>query len=297
MHWMRSWLRQASARWGGYLAVWRLWAVLLAALVVAPLPGCTLFITRDEGPLRQATAEQLTARLEIQAQELRTIKGLFSAKITGGILPIGQRVQGTVFYQRPNAIRLRGFTAVGSELFEFVQINDHFKLRLPTMGRELAGRPSEADRLGALTRPFRLSVWAMSGIIGTQAVGPHEQTRLTEEGDRYRLDVLTPAGSAQGELAVSRRIWFERHNLLVVREDRLTSTGEVEATMQFEDYRPVGTANNLQPASDSVPVAEQRILRPFAIRMTDGQGPGSLQVTFHELIPNEPITANELGHV
>ena len=126
----------------------RIFAFVLFTLNFA---GCALFGPSDTTPLKQATAEQLTALLQEQAGEVRTIKGLFSAKITGGILPIGQRVQGTVFYQRPNAIRLRGFTAVGSELFEFVQIEDQFKLRLPTMGREVSGRPSETDRLGQLT--------------------------------------------------------------------------------------------------------------------------------------------------
>jgi hypothetical protein len=45
------------------------------------------------------------------------------------------------------------------------------------------------------------------------------------------------------------------------------------------------------------PAASKRILRPFAIRMTDGQGSGSLQVTFIELIPNQPIKPSELGGV
>ncbi|MGZ5385766.1 MAG: hypothetical protein ACXWH0_17535, partial [Acidimicrobiia bacterium] len=184
--------------------------LFLVLVTVGSLPGCALFGSSDTAPLLQATAEQLTALLQEQAEQVRTIKGLFSAKITGGILPIGQRVQGTVFYQRPNAIRLRGFTAVGSELFEFVQIEDQFKLRLPTMGREVVGRPSETDRLGQLTRPFQLSVWAMSGIIGTQVVGPQEQVRLTEDGDRYRLDVLTGPGHNGAAPIVTRRIWFDR---------------------------------------------------------------------------------------
>jgi len=248
-------------------------------------------------PLKQATADQLTALLQEQAEEVRTIKGLFSAKITGGILPIGQRVQGTVFYQRPNAIRLRGFTAVGSELFEFVQVEDQFKLRLPTMGREVVGRPSETDRLGQLTRPFQLSVWAMSGIIGTQVVGPEEQVRLTEDGDRYRLDVLIGSGNNGATPMVTRRIWFDRRNLLVVREEKLSPAGDIEATMQFEDYRAVGASETVGAVNVQQPVAAKRILRPFAIHMTDGQGSGSLHVTFHELIPNEPIKASELGRV
>ncbi|MGC3975551.1 MAG: hypothetical protein QM771_14395 [Nitrospira sp.] len=265
---------------------------------VFTLSGCSLFAPKDTTPLKEATAEQLTALLKEQAGEVRTIKGLFSAKITGGILPIGQRVQGTVFYQRPNAIRLRGFSAVGSEIFEFVQLEDQFTLRLPTMGREVTGRSSEADQLGQLTRPFQLSVWAMSGVTGTQAVGPQEQVRLSEEGSRYRLDVLTapvPSGAAP---YISRRIWFDRRSLLVVQEERLTPAGEVEATMQFDDYRAVGLLPPAAFASNGQsPEAARQIMRPFTIRMTDGQGAGSLQVTFHELVPNEPIKPGELGRV
>lgn len=269
-------------------------ALLLCVFTVS---GCALFGPTDTIPLKEATAEQLTALLQEQAGEVRTIKGLFSAKITGGILPIGQRVQGTVFYQRPNAIRLRGFSAVGSELFEFVQIEDRFTLRLPTMGREVTGRPSEADQLGQLTRPFRLSVWAMSGIIGTRAVGPDEQVRLTEEGNRYRLEVLTAPGMNGVVPFVSRRIWFDRRNLLVVQEERLSPSGEIEATMQFDDYRAVGVDEATPASNGQAPAADKRIMRPFAIRMTDGQGSGSLQVTFHELVPNGPIKPTELGRI
>jgi hypothetical protein len=272
-------------------------ASFMCVLTFGSVTGCALFGPSNSMPLKQATAEQLTALLQAQAEEVRTIKGLFSAKITGGILPIGQRVQGTVFYQRPNAIRLRGFTAVGSELFEFVQIEDQFKLRLPTMGREVVGRPSEPDRLGQLTRPFQLSVWAMSGIIGTQVVGPHEQVGLTEDGEQYRLDVSTAPGSHGAAPTVTRRIWFDRRTLLVMKEERVSPAGDVEATMRFDDYRAVGDRDTGGPVNVQEPAAAKRILRPFAIHMTDGQGSGSLHVTFHELIPNEPIKPSELGRV
>jgi hypothetical protein len=284
---MQSW--RNMNRWIGIL--------ILVLVTVGALPGCALFGPSDTAPLLEATAEQLTALLQERAEEVRTIKGLFSAKITGGILPIGQRVQGTVFYQRPNAIRLRGFTAVGSELFEFVQLEDQFKLRLPTMGREVVGRPSETDHFGQLTRPFQLSVWAMSGIIGTQGVGPQEQVRLTEDGDRYRLDVLTGSEHNGAAPIVTRRIWFDRRNLLVVKEERVSPAGEIEATMQFDDYRAVGDLETAEALSIQERAAPKRILRPFAIHMTDGQGSGSLHVTFIELIPNQPIKPSELGRV
>ena len=40
-----------------------------------------------------------------------------------------------------------------------------------------------------------------------------------------------------------------------------------------------------------------RLLRPFKISLEDGKGQGSVLVTFHEIIPNQPINASELGHV
>ncbi len=286
--------RQNKEKGKGAVGLFNALARCLFSCALALLPGCALFGGEERPPLRQATAEQLTAMLQEQADAVQTIKGLFSAKITGGILPIGQRIQGTVHYRRPGAIRLRGFTSVGSELFEFVQADDQFTLRLPTMGREVSGRPSQTERMGNLARPFQLSVWAMSGVIGAQAVGAGEQVRLSEDGDRYRLDVLTNSPADGSVPIVSRRIWFERRNLLVVEEERLAPSGEVEASMQFEDYRVIGPDGEAPMPAQAT---DKRLLRPFKIFMKDRQGSGTLQVTFVELISNEPIKPSELGHV
>jgi hypothetical protein len=79
-----------------------------------------------------------------------------------------------------------------------------------------------------------------------------------------------------------RRLWIERQTLLVVREDRLTESGAVEATIQYEDFRAIGDGS---------------LLRPFKILLEDGKGRGSVQVTFHEMIPNQPLTATDLAQV
>jgi hypothetical protein len=186
-------------------------------------------------------------------------------------------------------MRLRGFTAVGSELFEFVQADDQFRLRLPTMGRVLSGSPSNMSEMGKLARPFQLSVWAMGGVLGTGTIAKDETVALAEEGDRYRLEVFGP--SPKGAQLLRRRLWFERQSLLVVREDRLTESGAVEATIQYEDFRTIGEAEAMSSASD------ERLLRPFKILLEDGKGQGSVQVTFHEMIPNQPLKATDLGQV
>ena len=261
------------------------------------LAACSLFTTRDEVSLKQATLEQLTDLLAERQAAIRSMKGMFSAKLTGGILPIGQRVQGTVFYQRPDAIRLRGFTSFGGELFEFIQADDAYRLRLPTMGQEFNGRRSEPEKMGKLARAFQLSVWAMSGVIGTTGIAPSERALLVEDGDRYRLDIYATGGDHTTTAPV-RRIWFDRRLLVVVREERLSPAGDVEAIMQFEDFRPVGASSAETVAHGSNGAGQgDPLLRPFKIFMKDGQGQGTLQVTFHEIIPNAPLQPGDLGRV
>ena len=266
----------------------RLWQLIALSVVVA---GCTTSATRDESQLKHATVEELTALLRERESAIQTMKGLFSAKVRGGMIPIATRVEGTVYYRRPNAMRLRGFTAIGSELFEFVQADDQYTLRLPTMGRVLSGHPADMSEMGKLARPFQLSVWAMRGVLGTGTINADETARLVEDADRYRLDISGP--SSDGGLLVHRRLWFERQSLLVVKEDRLTESGDIDATIQYEDFRALGEPADA-PAAVSL-TGGGRLLRPFKILLEDGHGQGSVQVTFHELIPNATLKPSDLA--
>ena len=264
-------------------------AFCLCVFALATLSGCALFAPREEVRLKQATVEELTALLRQREAAIQTMKGLFSAKVRGGIIPIASRMEGALYYRRPNAMRLRGFTAIGSELFEFVQMGDQFTLRLPTMRRLLSGSSSDMSEMGKLARPFQLSVWAMGGVLGTGTIAKDETAALVEDGDRYRLEVSGP--SPAGAQTMRRRLWFERQTWLVVREDRLTESGAVEATIQYEDFRAIGGAEVTSISS------EGRLLRPFKISLEDGKGQGSVEVTFHEMIPNQPLKATDLAQV
>ena len=178
-----SCLRSTVMRVTGHIGI----MVLLCALV----SGCTttLVPVQEEAGLKRATAEELAALLRQREAAIHTMKGLFSAKVRGGLIPISTRVEGAVYYRRPNAMRLRGFTPIGGELFEFVQVDDLYMLRLPTMGKVLSGRQSEMSEMGKLARPFELSVWAMGGVLGTSAIGKDETVKLVEEGKIGRAHV------------------------------------------------------------------------------------------------------------
>jgi hypothetical protein len=247
------------------------------------IAGCALVTPTEEPLLKQATAEQLTALLSQREASLHSMKGLFSAKIRGGILPMTSRVDGVVYYRRPNALRLRGFHApIGYELFELVQADDLYKLRLPTLGRVLTGRQSEMKDMGKLARPFQLSVWAMGGVLGNGTIAKGETVKLIEDG-------------AEKEPTLARRLWFDRRTLLVVREDRLAQSGEIDATIQYEDFRPLDDPEFHSMSGKGT--ADGRLLRPFKISLEDGRGQGSVQLTFHEILPNQAVKAEDLGQV
>ncbi len=264
-------------------------AWIILNCIFSLLAGCAQFAPHEEVQLKQATVEELTALLSQREAAIQTMKGLFSAKVRGGIIPIASRVEGSLYYRRPNAMRLRGFTAVGGELFEFVQVEDQFRLRLPTMGRILSGSLSDMNEMGKLARPFQLSVWAMGGVLGTGKVANDETVTLVEEGDRYRMEVSGPSPS--GARFIRRRLWFERRLLQVVQEDRLTESGAVEAAIQYEDFRTIGEVEEVSTDGG------RHLLRPFKIFLNDGKGQGSVDVRFHEMTPNLPLTAADLAQV
>jgi hypothetical protein len=259
------------------------------------LAGCTLTTPREELPLKQVSAQELTVLLRHREAAIQSLKGLFSAKVRGGFIPIASRVEGAVYYRRPNALRLRGFTPLGNELFDLVQADDLYKLRLPLEGKTYAGHQSDMKDIGKLARFSQLSVWAVGGVLGTNSIARDEVVKVVEEKGRYRLDVYASAtGGTNSSRPPIRRLWFDRR-LLVVQEDWLGANGEVEATIQYDDFRPLEEAGSI-PAQ-TVGDQDVRLFRPFKISLEDGRGQGSVHVTFHEMHHNQAIRAEDLGQI
>lgn len=284
---MRCWRRGEASRKK------RLTHLVSLCIATSMLAGCTLTTPKEELPLREVTAQELTALLYHREAAIQSLKGLFSAKVRGGFLPIASRVEGAVYYRRPNAFRLRGFTPLGNELFDFVQADDLYKLRLPLEGKTYAGHQSDLKDAGKLARFSQLSVWAVGGVLGTNSIARNEMVKVEEEKGRYRLDVYasTTEGTSPSRPPI-RRLWFDRR-LLVVQEEWFGSGGEVEATIQYDDFRPLEEVGSV-PA-EARGDQDGRLFRPFKISLEDGRGQGSVQVTFHEMHHNQPIRAEDLG--
>lgn len=267
---------------------------LLAAPLALMLASCAGWTTRSQAlSLQQATVEQLTDLLQERETAIQTMKGLFRAQVQGPGIPIAQRVEGAMFYRRPDRLRLQGFNRFGGELFEFILGGDRYMLRLPA-GQVYAGRRADLDQAGKIAEPFKLSVLAMTGAIGIPSISKDERVHMAEEGERYRLDVFAPSLDGAAAAGPYRRIWFDRRLLQVVREDRLSPTGEIEATLELEDYRPVGMTFPGHPVHIGDAEKSGVLVKPFRITVQGGHGQSVLLLTFHEIIPNVPLKPEEL---
>ena len=271
------------------LNVFRSFAPVLALSVASmSASGCALWQAKPEVPLKQATVEQLTMLLQEREAAIQTMKGLFRAQIAGSGMPIAQRVEGAMYYRRPEALRLQGFNQLGGKLFEFSQNKTHYRLDLPAEGKRFAGSLDDLQQ-AKIGRLLQLSRWAVGGVVGSDSSGNGLRLAFFEDGDRYRLDVFQSA--PEGRLL--RRLWFERHTLQVVQEERLRDNGVIEASMTFEDYRgiPAAPVSVMSAAEGAASVT----LMPFKVTIVDRVASGSMVLTFHEIVLNSALKPEELG--
>lgn len=254
---------------------------LVSCATVPPIP---------EAPPQRVTAERLTLLLKEREAALRSMKGLFRASVKGPGIPFSPPVEGAVYYQRPGAMRLRGFTPFGGELFDFMLGQERFRLIVRSEKKEFAGRLSDLEHRAGIGGQIWLSVWAVNSAIGNNGLAQGSTSELIEDGERYRLDVTSPHPSAAGNgMLVRRRLWFDRRTLQVVQEDRLDAAGAVKASMTFEDFRQVG----MEATTPTGTASGEGLVRPYKITMK-GE-PGTLTLKFSEIIPNPDLRPEDLG--
>lgn len=273
----------------GWEGVFRL---VFICLLGFQLSSCSfLSPSVQQGPVLSANTQELLELLRTRRQALQTVKGLFSAQIQGPGIPITQTIHGTMIFQDPQLLRIKGFTRFGGSLFDFSLGQNQYVLSLPREGKMLSGSLEELQRNPDVEKPIVLTVLAMSGVTGIETVTMQEEAVLLEEEDHYLLEVYAFDDGHVAKAAPRRRIWFDRRTLYVIKEERIGSSGSVDASLQLDDFRK---------ADPVVLVAGQNggtgaLRMPFHIMAQDGEGAGRITVKFTELQPNVPVTDKDFS--
>lgn len=227
------------------------------------------------------TPQQVLATLHARETNITSLKGLFQADVEGSFSPFSHNIQGTLFYQRPRAIRLKGFTRFGGTLFDFL-LNDR-PYTLHTAGRlyPMVGRLPDFRPLGNLGLPVQLSLRAVDVLLGRLRWTAEQFREVQVTNTAYRYIVALSRGN-EPNVSVLQHVWVDHSSALVRGIEYYTPKGKKLATLTASDYRNVGPSG--QPDS---------VVLPFSIEVKEYVTAGSVRLEFSELVPNVPVSAKE----
>jgi outer membrane lipoprotein-sorting protein len=263
------------------------WIIWSSVMWLAILAGCARVpgTPSTMPPPTRITAAELVARLHDGGMAIQTLKALFSIEATGKEIKGTQRMEAAMVYQRPNLMRLRTFARIGVPIFDLKLTDDHYEVKLLMQGKFLSGRVSDLNRQEGVGPTIVLGVQATLGNLNGPGILPTDKLTLREEAGLYVLDVV-PAGDAGPGL---RRLWFDQRTLDMVRQEFLGPQGDTQATIRFEDYRPVGSTH----VGIGGPLVS--IVRPYLVKAEDSRGRAKLVLTFREIIPNPELSPQDWG--
>ena len=201
--------------------------LLRCLLLVLLLNGCATVSFQPHVQLSSEETLEVFHSLRNRETNIHSAKGLFRASISGSGIPITHDFDGVVFYDRPDSIRMKGFTRVGGLVFDFVRNQEVYQLQVPGTGRSEAGRIDELGMAGDHGLLIRLSLRAMQAILGkVDHVNPDHVSLYEYES---RLILVIPSSNQEDfgfNEDLTMRLWIDRGELDVIRVEYMTDNGE-----------------------------------------------------------------------
>jgi hypothetical protein len=149
-------------------------------------------------------------------------------------------VRAYVLFRRPSDIRLIGlYPVVRTKAFDMVSNGLDFKLYVPSRNRFLVGK-NEIDE----PSPNKLENLRPQHFLDAMMVRPVDLKtekvllmNLTDEDNAfYIIPVVHENGN--GQLQLSRSIWFNRYNLSIARQFIFDATGNILTDARYSDWKP-----------------------------------------------------------
>ncbi len=245
------------------------------------------------------TPEDVLATLHAREAKIHSLKGLFQADIRGAYLPFSHRIHGTLFYERPDSIRVTGLTRTGGALFDFLVRGESYALRVPERRNVVVGRMVDLHRLGDVSLPIQLSLHAVNLLIG-KAPWASRSPEMRVEGHAYRYTipvVFRPAtfpDRPQDPSDGLQHVWVDRSSAQIHTIEYRTVEEEPWLALSASDFQSVDDGHAGREISrehrhgSSEPA--NALMLPFVIHATDATTSESVELVFLELTANVPLS-------
>ena len=148
-------------------------------------------------------------------------------------------VRAYILFRKPSDIRLIGlYPVVRNKAFDMVSNGEQFKLYVPAKNRFLVGKneletPS-ANKLENL-RPQHFLDALMVKPIDTATEKVLLMNLTDEDNAFYIIPVIHE--NANGQLTLSRSIWFNRYNLTIARQFIFDANGNILTDARYSDWK------------------------------------------------------------
>lgn len=187
---------------------------------------------------KDASIDELLKLLESKYQEIDTIKALVNIQIDSNPpIPL-KSLEGELIYARPSDLRIKGFDPFFPRpIFDFIARGEDFQFRSGKDGRILEGNINELLSTSIIEGPIKFTdLLDVMGAVGTPFIDPSLITVLEKNDDYFILYIIVMHG---GKGKLDKKIWIDRVDRQVKKEEIFDLSGSKRMIISFDDYRSI----------------------------------------------------------
>jgi len=207
----------------------------------------------SESPLQTATLAQLVARVADDAGKIKTLNATVDiATETGGPkkgrITEFQEIRGYVLVRKPETLRMIGlFPVLRNTAFDMVSDGDRFKLSIPTKNKFIIGTKEVKEN--AKPGLENLRPQAIMDAILLRPVDEGNEIAVLEQSMEMIVDththrrveqpnyvVLVLRKAPDGRWALNRKIYFNRDDLTVRRQELFDQAGNMATAATYDNF-------------------------------------------------------------
>ncbi len=223
------------------------------------------------------TPEEILEVVSQRASAVRQVKTLLTVKLEGkrpsGFFFPGRSMDAALWTERPQQIRLQGFSPFGGTLFDLVSKDGRVQLSVPGRSKEIQNSLEEM-----LIRKGDFSSELLDAIAGggQTLMRPSELSAIEQNGNEI---ILYQFLSNKSRLL--RKYWLDPDRLLTKQAVYFDPSGRPSVTLLYRDYQSVPSSggNTTPPEGSFWPREITAILN----------NKGRLVITFNEVNLNQPF--------
>ncbi len=286
----------------------------LATLICGCAVSHKTVVKPANAPVKLLTASQddLLGRYNQQAQSITSLNAGVSMKLTAGSAYSGvieqyHEVNGFILAAKPANMRVIGQApVVAKNIFDMVSNGEKFDIYIPSKNEFIEGPDNltrQASKPIENLRPQHLVdalLWepipAGAPVLFEEASdGAGHFYILTAIRAASGEDATKESATGSSDWEISRKIWFDRTNLQIVRVENFVSGGKVASDVHYSNWLAATAPSNSGQAASTTTSADSAtatMAYPHQIVISRPSDDYQLEMEIKKLTVNEPIPAD-----